>query len=94
MSNPKHIYYEKTKEPNIVVLHIPVHYPGPYEQEDEHDPKKRLAVLKRAQHRIKKEIKAAERRIENDEIKNSNQISIEQVIEEEIKHVRNKNGYE
>jgi len=85
MSNPKHIFYEKTGEPNVVVLHVPVHYPGPYEQEDEHNPKKRLAVLKRALQRIRQEIVIANTRIEQDEIKNSNQIDIETIIKEETK---------
>lgn len=74
---PKHIYFEKAKEPNTVVLHIPIHYPGEYHQGDELDTKKRLAVLKRAQHRIKEEIKSAEIKIEADEIKKSGQLTIE-----------------
>ena len=81
--NPKLIFYEKAGEPNTVVLHIPVHYPGTYHQEDEHDVKKRLEVLKRAQHRIKNEIASAENRINNDAIKASGQVDLETAIKNE-----------
>ncbi len=75
--NPKNIYFEAAKgEPNTVILHVPVHYPGTYEQEDEHNPKKRLAVLKRALQRIRQEIVNADTRIESDAIKASGQINI------------------
>lgn len=83
MSNPKLIFYEKTAEPNTVVLHVPVHYPGTYQQEDETDPKKRLYVLKRAKHRINAEIKSAEARIEAEAIKQSGQVDIETAIKNE-----------
>jgi hypothetical protein len=82
MSNPKNIYYEAALgEPNTVVLHIPVHYPGEYQQGDELNPKKRLAVLKRALHRIKDEIKSAEHHIEAEAYEKSGQITLEQAIE-------------
>lgn len=81
--NPKLIFYEKTGEPNTIVLHIPVHYPGTYHQEDEHDVQKRLAVLKRAQHRINNEIKSAEARIRINTIKASGQVDLETAIKNE-----------
>ncbi len=74
------IYYQKADEAgeeNVVILHIPVHYPGVYKQSDDDNPKKRLAVLKRAFHRIKDEMKQAEERILQNEIKASGQLTIE-----------------
>lgn len=84
MSNPKLIFYEKASgEANTVVLHIPVHYPGSYHQEDEYDPKKRLAVLKRAQQRINNEIRSAEARIYDEAVKKSGQVDLETAIKNE-----------
>jgi len=74
------IYYQKADgagEENVVILHVPIHYPGVYKQSDDDNPKKRLAVLKRALQRIRQEIVIADTRIENDAIKASGQLDLE-----------------
>lgn len=87
------IYYEKAVPKNMVMIHIPIHYPGEFPEPDQASAKQKLAVLKRAKYRLDEELKKLAEQVKQEEIKSSGQIDLESAIEEEVKHVRNKNGY-
>lgn len=87
------IYYEPTNIKNFMMVHIPLHYPGEFPEPDHATAKQKLAVLKRAKYRLDEELKKLAEQVKQEEIKSSGQIDLESAIEEEVKHVRNKNGY-
>lgn len=87
------IFYEKTAIKNMVMIHIPIHYPGEFPEPDQASAKQKLRALKRAKHRLDEELKKLNEQIKQEEIKSSGQVDLEAAIEEEVKHVRNKNGY-
>jgi hypothetical protein len=88
------IFYETTKIKNMVMVHVAVHYPGEFPEPDTASTKQKLAVLNRAKHRIDEQVKQLKEQIKQEEIRASGQIDLEKAIQDEVEHVRNKNGYQ